>query len=478
MSTPKGFPAQSKLERLKGEHVTVEPIREQQHGMTSIVHQYVRVVATDAVEAGSTTSVIVATAHVAKKGDVIRFTSGVLDGQEVKVVATATNSITVGEDLASAPAAAVTFEILRHKYPLVNPDGSLAATIASAPIQYVLDGVDTEVTEDTVTPANDRPLPVKIMGTTGPINITAGDINVHSSDVGANYDSVRIGDGADLLSITASGQAEVAVTASLPAGANTIGAVTVASLPLPSGAATEATLASIDGNLIKADTDNVTVVASALPTGAATETTLAAVLADTATIDSNIASIAAEDFATETTLATLNAKVTAVDTGAVTISTALPAGNNNIGDVDVVSLPSLPAGTNNIGDVDVLSLPALPAGTNSIGTVVVAGQDVVDLFDTPLLDASSTNIPGSASSPLQVVASLASAVKSLDIMDTTGGWIGLYTGAPASEVLKLVIGPGEDRTVQCALPASTRISVKSLQTSAISSGELSINFLG
>jgi hypothetical protein len=35
--------------------------------------------------------------------------------------------------------------------------------------------------------------------------------------------------------------------------------------------------------------------------------------------------------------------------------------------VDVVA--SLPAGTNNIGDVDVLSLPALPTGTNSIGQV-------------------------------------------------------------------------------------------------------------
>lgn len=34
----------------------------------------------------------------------------------------------------------------------------------------------------------------------------------------------------------------------------------------------------------------------------------------------------------------------------------LPAGTNNIGDVDVLSLPALPAGTNNIGDVDILSV--------------------------------------------------------------------------------------------------------------------------
>ena len=73
-------------------------------------------------------------------------------------------------------------------------------------------------------------------------------------------------------------------------------------------------------------------------------------------------------------------------TGSVTLGGSLPAGTNNIGDVDVLSiaagdnnignvdvvtLPALPAGTNNIGDVDVLSLPALPTGSNNIGDVDV-----------------------------------------------------------------------------------------------------------
>ena len=49
--------------------------------------------------------------------------------------------------------------------------------------------------------------------------------------------------------------------------------------------------------------------------------------------------------ATESTLSTLNGKVTACNTGAVTISAALPAGTNNIGDVDVASLPSVVAAT-------------------------------------------------------------------------------------------------------------------------------------
>lgn len=39
----------------------------------------------------------------------------------------------------------------------------------------------------------------------------------------------------------------------------------------------------------------------------------------------------------------------------VDVVAALPAGNNNIGNVDVVTLPAIPAGTNNIGDVDILT---------------------------------------------------------------------------------------------------------------------------
>ena len=69
---------------------------------------------------------------------------------------------------------------------------------------------------------------------------------------------------------------------------------------------------------------------------------------------------------------------------------AIPAGTNNIGDVDVVTMPavaldvatlaaletiqigSIAAGNNNIGDVDVASLPAIPAGNNNIGDVDIA----------------------------------------------------------------------------------------------------------
>jgi hypothetical protein len=65
---------------------------------------------------------------------------------------------------------------------------------------------------------------------------------------------------------------------------------------------------------------------------------------------------------------------------------SLPAGTNNIGDVDVLTLPALPAGTNNIGDVDVLTLPALASGTNTIGATR-GSSDVLDV--TLSLDTSA-----------------------------------------------------------------------------------------
>jgi hypothetical protein len=67
------------------------------------------------------------------------------------------------------------------------------------------------------------------------------------------------------------------------------------------------------------------------------------------------------DAGTITTVSTVTA-VTA-------ITNALPAGTNNIGDVDVLTIA---AGDNNIGNVDIVSLPALAAGTNLIGSVAAA----------------------------------------------------------------------------------------------------------
>lgn len=89
------------------------------------------------------------------------------------------------------------------------------------------------------------------------------------------------------------------------------------------GAATEAKqddmitlLTSLDTKITKCDTDSITVVSTALPTGASTS---------------------ALQTTGNASLSSIDGKITACNTGAVTISAALPAGTNNIGDVDIAS---------------------------------------------------------------------------------------------------------------------------------------------
>jgi hypothetical protein len=62
----------------------------------------------------------------------------------------------------------------------------------------------------------------------------------------------------------------------------------------------------------------------------------------------------------------------------VTVDGPLPAGDNNIGNVDVAS--ALPAGANTIGGVNIAT--ALPAGTNEIGTVKAHGDVAHDAADS------------------------------------------------------------------------------------------------
>jgi len=87
---------------------------------------------------------------------------------------------------------------------------------AASPIKFVLDSVTVDVNEDTVTPANNKPLPVKLVDLSGNINITAGDLAVQLDHIDpVNFDSTRIGNGTNLLDINASNEALVHDTEAL-----------------------------------------------------------------------------------------------------------------------------------------------------------------------------------------------------------------------------------------------------------------------
>ena len=245
-------------------------------------------------------------------------------------------------------------------------------------------------------------------------------------------------------SVTAS-KMQVDVVASLPAGTNAIG-----KLSANSGV----------------DIGDVDVLSSALPSGAATsalQTTANGILT---TIDADTSLLAGAVSGTEVQ---------------VDIVASLPAGSNaigklsansgvDIGDVDVLSLPSLPAGSNNIGDVDVLSLPALPSGTNTIGTVVVGAIAPVDFLDSGLIDTSTANI---ASTGTVVVASLAAICNEIEIQEDIGEFMSMRVGGAVKAYLPL--GGGR---VKVTLAATDAVQLYSETGTAIASGKIAINFLG
>jgi hypothetical protein len=127
----------------------------------------------------------------------------------------------------------------------------------------------------------------------------------------------------------------------------------------------EGLLTTIDadtGNLptIETNTDFGTVTGGGTETGAL-RVTIANNSTGVVSVDDNGGSLTVDGTVAATQSGTWNVGTVTAVTG---ITNALPAGTNNIGDVDVLTLPSLPAGTNNIGDVDVLSVTPGTGATN------------------------------------------------------------------------------------------------------------------
>lgn len=105
----------------------------------------------------------------------------------------------------------------------------------------------------------------------------------------------------------------------------------------------------------------------------------------------------------------------------------------------------------------------------------------VAFMDAPqVLNATVTNIPGSGSSPLQIIANTGNQIAyAIEYIDSTGDYIGVYTGTPGNEVLKTIIGGGAAHsTVRVLIPVSSRLSLRSITASAITGGYVSMSLLG
>jgi len=445
MSASKGYPSQSKIERVPSEYSTIEPVRIQQQGTSVVSHATVLLIGTDAVEANSTTSVINATGHAALKGDVISFTSGALSGQEVKVYSVTANTITLVQDLTSAPATAVTFEILRHKYPQVNASGEILISgniiTSNGPIQFVLDAVDTEVEEDTATPANSRPLPVKLLSDTG-------------VEFGTSSVPIRID----------------------PTGSTTQ-PISAASLPLPTGAATEATLSSID---TKIPAQGAALIAASVPVNIASDQT----------VPVSVASLPLPSgAATEATLSSIDTKTPALGAALIAASVPVNIASDQTVPVSAASLP-LPSGA-----ATEVTLASIDAKLNSLGQKAMAASvPVVIASDQSSIPVSFSASGNTASESVRVdfavnnqtnaawftlIASTTIDTSQIQLFDSGGYSMRLATGAAASEVELLKIPPGGFAgAVSIEIPAGTRLSYRAEGIATVSVGELILNLLG
>ncbi len=101
-------------------------------------------------------------------------------------------------------------------------------------------------------------------------------------------------------------------------------------------------------------------------------------------------------------------------------------------------------------------------------------------IDPPrILDTLVTSIPGSASLPLQVVANSGlKAAYAIDYIDTTGDYIGVYTGAVGQEVLRCIVGGGLVSSSAVVIAANSRVSLRSMTATPITQGKLTIQFMG
>ncbi len=106
-------------------------------------------------------------------------------------------------------------------------------------------------------------------------------------------------------------------------------------------------------------------------------------------------------------------------------------------------------------------------------------ESVLSFFDPPrVFDCTVTPIPGSASAPLQVIEALPMRVTRIIINDGVGDYVGLYTGGVGEEILRAVIASGTVYDIKLVIPKGTRVSLKSMTSAALTTGNLCITFCG
>lgn len=509
----KGFAYSGKLEdlndtsydRLQPRHATVMPVTSNRAGIDIVAHGYHLVGAADRVaEAGSDDKQIILTAHGAKKGDLIRLKTTSNSIEEVELAINSVpnaNTIILEGVLSDVISTGDTFDILRSVPQRFDDTGASLASVVSPPIQFTKDGTTTTVEEDTVTPANNNPLPVKLIDVTGDVNITAGDLNVQLSHTGGSADSVQIGDGTETLAINADGSINAQFTAT--------------DLDIRDLSASQDNVAISDG------TDTLAINADGSINAQFSATDLD--IRDLSASQDNVAISDGTDTMGVNADGSINAVVSATDLDVRDLSAsqdnvAISDGTNTMGvnangsiDVEATNLDirqivatsdniAISDGTDTLGvnadgsinatvsatDLDVRDLSAsqdniaISDGTdqlaiNADGSINVVssssgGKSGVDFLRN---DYTSTNVTTGAF--VEVKAALALACSEIEIFDSSGQTLEFATGGSGSEVVQFRIFPGGNGRLPLAFAMGTRITVRAVSATA-DAGELNINF--
>jgi len=228
-----GYSEDQSIDKLR--YTTIQEMSGKRHALDVLMHgAYQITTSPKTIEAGSNIRTIKITGHGAKVNDIVRLSDGT---QFAALSIPDANTIITSVELDVSPVGD-TCTIWRHINPSYNSDGSL--NTSQGPVQFIDNGVSTQVKNDDSVPANNQPLPsammirkddgnfypvtldttspyahtpipVAITDVTGTTNVTinAGDIAVGIKHNGADPSSVRIGDGTNLAAVSATNALKV-----------------------------------------------------------------------------------------------------------------------------------------------------------------------------------------------------------------------------------------------------------------------------
>lgn len=153
----------------KPEYVTGQEVGGKKRAMDAVIYGTYPLSTGNAISAiGTSGRTIQKTSHGARRNDVVQFTSGAMSGVAIQILSCPdANTIILAATPENALAVGDLFDVKRYVSPQYNSDGALSVVATQGPIQYDLDGTDTEVKKDTATASNTRALPVEVVGVLG-----------------------------------------------------------------------------------------------------------------------------------------------------------------------------------------------------------------------------------------------------------------------------------------------------------------------